>query len=278
MTIAGTAVKALEVAARIARATHKTRSLAYARLDWRVRRAGPQQRAQFRFPFGSLSLVDLKSMGSQYYEIFVDEVYGADLPPNPCIVDCGANVGLATIWFKQKFTGAHVTAVEADPNVFAILERNVHAQRLADVTMIHGALAKTAGTVRFHADGGMGGHVHPSGEIVVPALRLSSILPDDVDLLKLDIEGSEFAVIDELVDSGAIFKVRRLVCEIHAGSDQTQLVARFLNQLATTGFLTSIRWAEPFREPAKGASPFQFFSGKSARYVLHAYAWRGDGS
>jgi FkbM family methyltransferase len=225
-------------------------------------------------PFGTISVVDLKSMGSQYLEIFVEEAYGAELPPNPVIIDCGSNVGLATIWFTERYPGAAVTAIEADPDVFHVLEQNLYARGLSNVRMIHGAASKSGESVRFAADGGMGGHVDASGETIVPAVRLSSLMPAKVDLLKLDIEGSEFEVIEELVDSGVIAKVDRIVCEVHADSSQARLVAGLLERLATNGFLVSIRWAEPFQEKAEGTSPFAFFSGRRARYVMHLYAWR----
>jgi FkbM family methyltransferase len=45
----------------------------------------------------------------------------------PVIVDCGANIGLASIWFALRYPRAIVYAVEPEPRNFALLQRNVSA-------------------------------------------------------------------------------------------------------------------------------------------------------
>ena len=42
----------------------------------------------------------------------------------PLIIDCGANVGLASIWFAQQFPEARICAVEPDEQNFALLTEN----------------------------------------------------------------------------------------------------------------------------------------------------------
>jgi FkbM family methyltransferase len=43
----------------------------------------------------------------------------------PVIVDCGANIGYASIWFAIKYPQAIVYAIEPEPRNFAMLSRNV---------------------------------------------------------------------------------------------------------------------------------------------------------
>ncbi len=43
----------------------------------------------------------------------------------PVIIDCGANIGLATIWFRRAFPEAVIYAVEPDRDNFSMLERNL---------------------------------------------------------------------------------------------------------------------------------------------------------
>ena len=45
----------------------------------------------------------------------------------PRILDCGANVGLASLFFRRLYPQARITAFEADPALFAILEANLDA-------------------------------------------------------------------------------------------------------------------------------------------------------
>lgn len=42
----------------------------------------------------------------------------------PIIVDCGANIGLASVWYANRFPAARIYAIEPEPDNFAILERN----------------------------------------------------------------------------------------------------------------------------------------------------------
>src|SRR3984885_13531639 len=43
------------------------------------------------------------------------------------IVDCGSNVGYASLFFLGKYPAAHVIAIEPDPDNFALLRRNTAA-------------------------------------------------------------------------------------------------------------------------------------------------------
>lgn len=42
----------------------------------------------------------------------------------PLIVDCGANIGLSTLWFAERFPNARIIAIEPDADNFSLLERN----------------------------------------------------------------------------------------------------------------------------------------------------------
>jgi hypothetical protein len=50
---------------------------------------------------------------------------------------------------------------------------------------------------------------------LVPARRLSTYIDQDVDLLKLDVEGAELRVLRELADSGKISRIRQMIVEYH---------------------------------------------------------------
>jgi len=51
--------------------------------------------------------------------------------------------------------------------------------------------------------------------VIVATHRLSSRMPEHVDLLKVDIEGAEVDVLPELEESGALSQVDRLAIEYH---------------------------------------------------------------
>lgn len=55
----------------------------------------------------------------------------------------------------------------------------------------------------------------PGETVRVPAVRLSRYVSKPIDFLKLDVEGSELAVLRDLEASGAIRQMRQMVVEFH---------------------------------------------------------------
>src|SRR5436190_2156369 len=108
--------------------TCQTRSLVYARLQWRAKRVPPRVPGTFRFPFGRIRYMDARSLAHQFAEIFVDRGYEiTGLGTTPRIIDCGGNIGLSTIWFRLHYPGAVITVFEADPNIAEMLTWNLRS-------------------------------------------------------------------------------------------------------------------------------------------------------
>src|SRR5690348_6625614 len=104
--------------------TRQTRSLTAARLFWLSKRK--QNAGFFRFPFGLVHYTDQEALGDMYRELFLERVYEVEgLPDAPRIIDCGGNIGMSVIWFKQRYPQARITVFEADPALADILAENV---------------------------------------------------------------------------------------------------------------------------------------------------------
>src|SRR5262249_54865250 len=77
------------------------------------------------------------------------------------------------------------------------------------------------------------------GRAVVPSRRLSEFIRSDIDLLKLDVEGAEDAVVDEPADSGKLRHVRRLHLEYQPShrckSRQALIDAAFRLRITASG-------------------------------------------
>ncbi|SPO07728.1 uncharacterized protein DNG_10423 [Cephalotrichum gorgonifer] len=59
-------------------------------------------------------------------EIYQDHCYDiASLPPSPFIVDAGANIGLFTLYMKDKYPSARILAFEPAPLIFDLYRRNL---------------------------------------------------------------------------------------------------------------------------------------------------------
>ena len=59
--------------------------------------------------------------------------------PTPRILDCGANVGLASLYFKRLYPQARITAYEADPDIYQCLRNNLRRNGASDVETIQAA-------------------------------------------------------------------------------------------------------------------------------------------
>jgi FkbM family methyltransferase len=177
-------------------------------------------------------------------EVLVDAPYAVDLAsPAPVIFDCGANIGLASLFFARRFPNASITAFEPDPDAFAALTWNAEANFPNRVVAHQVALGERDGSVDFwyspDRPGSMVGGVYRRDDIAqtrkVEVRRLSSYIDGPVDLLKVDVEGSEDAVVADLIGSGRIAHVDAILLEYHHHLTQTSL-AQMLSDLEAGGF------------------------------------------
>lgn len=160
------------------------------------------------------------------------EYYFETNSPAPFIVDCGGNIGMATLYFKWLYPAAEVITFEPDPVIFELLRTNIGRNGVSGVQLENAALFETEGPLDFFVDrtaaGGLINSVNPlrgeSEKLTVPGVRLSTYLDREVDFLKIDVEGAEHAVMRELESSGALSGVKRMVMEYHhhiaAGEDR----------------------------------------------------------
>lgn len=162
-----------------------------------------------------------------FEEIFDRDEYGPvrqwNLPHDARIIDLGANIGLASLYFSVLLPGASVVAVEPDKANCRLMRRNckrlLHANRLKICQAFIAAQDGTAGIDRnqmswsFHKVDTVQAHHE-----VVPCVSMPHVLAesgfDRVDLLKCDIEGSERELFEHCAPW--IGRVKHLVVETHS--------------------------------------------------------------
>jgi FkbM family methyltransferase len=203
--------------------------------------------------------LNVHSLRYLYREIFVREEY---LFPceiqTPVIFDCGANIGMATLFFKWLFPRSRITAFEPDPTTFQFLCRNINENHLSDVFSHNVALWNDDGSVPFfvpeNSRDSLMMSTNPSRnggrQIMVPSRKLSDYIDGPIDLLKLDVEGAEHKVICDLISSGKMKQVRRMFVEYHhnISADGGRLGA-FLTMLEGCGFRYQINsWISPIAQ------------------------------
>src|SRR5262249_32185240 len=158
-------------------------------------------------------------------EIFVQAPYFFESSNDqPLIFDCGSNIGMSILFFKKLYPNARIVAFEPDPFTFEILRRNITQNQLSHVDLHQIALTSRGGEIELFRDASTDRSSltmsilpqrHNGPSIVVPARRLSEFISSDIDLLKIDIEGAEREVLNELATSGKLRNVKRLHLEYH---------------------------------------------------------------
>jgi FkbM family methyltransferase len=138
-------------------------------------------------------------------------------------MDLGANRGIFTLYAALK--AKRIIAVEANPAVMAQCIANLYINQLANrCIFVQAAVARKPGVRKLKiTDGTIDSSIvrnAPSPTrrtIVVPSIALSTLVRKwaPVDLLKMDIEGSEFELMQHAVKDGWLSRVNRLVLEYH---------------------------------------------------------------
>jgi FkbM family methyltransferase len=234
----------------------------FLRLAFRYGDTPRYQAREVHFLGYRIQVPDCLSFIWQFKEIFAEESYHFRANGlTPVILDCGANVGLSCLYFKSHYPQARITAFEADPGVAALLAENLRQNGFSDIEVVAKAVWKENTTIAFAREGADGGSVvagTPSAQI--PAVRLRDYLRQAgrIDLLKMDIEGAEVAVLEDC--RGSLGDVQHLFVEYHSYTDHPQRLHALLSVLGESGFRYFVRSeadrARPFVNRANPGTPY----------------------
>ena len=228
-----------------------------------------------RLTVGGLSLrvTDGLNAYMQYKDELVRRCYAFETSrPDPVVIDGGANIGMFSLATLRDHPDARITAFEPDPRIAAMLKENLANNNAAQVAIVIAALGPADGEMSFAPDGQAGGAlVAGVAPMRVRAVTLSQYLTDEVDFLKLNIEGAELDVLREAAASNCLRRVRAMVIEYHGWPGGEQRLGPLLDLLNGQQFRylvhdldaqTNPRTKPPFRDP--GDEPW---------FAL-VYAWR----
>jgi FkbM family methyltransferase len=207
-------------------------------------------------------------------EIFSQGAYYVELEnPEPIIIDAGAHIGLATLYFKKLYPKAKIWAIEPLPVNFQLLTKNIEENFLDDVECLNVALSDQSGEVILHEDAsdeewfstasiqsGAWNRQQQTKPINVPGMKLSELLErigQPIDFLKMDIEGSEFTVLKE---AGQLLRqVRHMMIEFHP--IQEQYLIEGVEMLKQFGFHSEL-WKDGHSVSAKRAKGLVYIEAK----------------
>jgi FkbM family methyltransferase len=178
-----------------------------------------------------------------YKEIFEKEIYKFRTEEDkPVIIDCGANIGLSLIYFKQLYPASTIIAFEPDQQNFKLLEQNVSANDYTNVQLNQAAVWEADGEISFEANETEASHISEAQNATrVKSIRLKNVLEscEKVDFLKVDIEGAEWQVVMDSRDE--LKKVDHFFLEYHGKVSETNKLNDLLDILYQQGFNVYIK-------------------------------------
>lgn len=145
---------------------------------------------------------------------------------SPVILDAGANIGCSALYFASFFTNSKVIALEPFPETFSILKNNLIVNN-PEILSLKAALWSRKSSIDFTFRDGKEWSIKtletPKGK--KKAIGLMDIEKTfkikEIDILKVDIEGSEFEVfLNSETNCSMLSNIKSIVMEIHddAGS------------------------------------------------------------
>jgi FkbM family methyltransferase len=200
-----------------------------------------------------LYIHDIASFDLCNAELFQSEMYKFIANrSNPHIIDCGANLGMSIIYFKQLYPEASIIAFEADEYIFSFLKKNVESYEYKDVELINKAVWNCDDTLSFIVEGGAGGRIEKETSIgkykKVACTSLKKYLMDKkVDFLKIDIEGAEYEVIKDCENE--LKNIDNIFIEYHSMPGKGQNLHEILEIVQKAGFKYHIKEAYTSKYP-----------------------------
>jgi len=169
-------------------------------------------------------------------EIFVrGEYYFKSKTDEPVIFDCGANIGIATLFFKWLYPKSTIYSFEPDPQTFSLLTQNININHFKNIHLQNVALSEKEDKINFYisnkSPGSLKMSIHEErsrgAKVEVDSITLSSFIKKlnlpKIDFLKMDIEGSEIVVIEEMNKNGSLEIVDKMVIEYHHNMKNNEL-------------------------------------------------------
>ncbi len=185
-------------------------------------------------------------------DILVDQEYtprGYAIGPNDLVIDVGGNIGSFAVYAGRQAPAGRVVSLEPMADNYQLLIRNLARNGCSHVAARRAALVAQRGPVRvYRSQVGTGGHsIRPDLALQdqefeeVEGITLADVMEEyqlgHCDFLKLDCEGAEFEILQQ-IDPEICRRVHRLVLEYHVfpGKDKHQQAGELVTRLRELGF------------------------------------------
>jgi FkbM family methyltransferase len=164
------------------------------------------------------------------------------------VLDIGAHIGIAAVVLGQLHPGP-IVCFEPFPRNYELLQANLKRNGLTQAEVVRAAVTETDGEVEFEVNPGISviGHVTStlrgdplafSQKLQVASVSLREALApfpnSTVELIKMDCEGGEYAIVEQ-INSSLARRIRHMTLEVH-DIDPQRNVSTLSERLKSLGY------------------------------------------
>lgn len=136
------------------------------------------------------------------YENSQTSIFAKKCAGKAVLWDLGAHAGYYTLLFKTINTDSAVFAFEPSENNTKYFEEHLNFNNLHNIKLFKNAVSNEEGILKFARGNSVGGKLSEGGDMTVSVVMLSKLLKEQAiefpDIIKMDIEGAEFKVLQDL--------------------------------------------------------------------------------
>jgi len=160
-----------------------------------------------------------------FNEIFCNSEYPA-LFNMKTYIDLGANIGISLLWYHLFNPNMTAYAFEPDEINYRFLKKNIKENCIENCFLFKKAISNNINKVKFYRildniqnlDSGLKLNQKLPHEVFqVKTAKLSTLIKKikHISLVKMDIEGGEYLVFDDLKKTNTLIKIERIIFESH---------------------------------------------------------------
>jgi len=208
-------------------------------------------------------------------ELFVNEFYKFRTETDrPKIIDCGSYIGTSILYFKVNYPNAIVKGFEPDPSNYSLLQTNLDNWGFRDTEIFNAAIWTDDNGIFFNSAGNMSSKIETGidrtgGAEKVKTVRLRELLNEEIDFLKIDIEGAELPVLRDCSDR--LSNVKNLFIEYHGKYEKVAELNEILDILIRNDFKYDMKEGSVIHPTPFWDKDFEF----EHDILLNIFAFRG---
>lgn len=153
------------------------------------------------------------------------------------VIDIGAHIGLFTVYASQFCNRGKIISFEPIKENYDLLLENIKINNLKNVTTFNLAISKNTEMLTLYINDDQAGHSKfskTSQSVIVKSISLKKIFDENCidycNFLKIDCEGSEYEIINEL-PSDYLSKIDKMIIEYHMADSHPELLLELETKL-----------------------------------------------